>query len=83
MKGGCMKQSMATYDFELDSFVGVEAPVGTDPDELIEIAVNEFRYRLSEGEYTVKCFQITTPSFKSETNETPKTIPWPQKKEIA
>lgn len=54
-----------SYDFEVTSFVGVEAPEGTDPDLLREQAVNLFIERLNRGEAEVECFQ----TYDSETGE--------------
>jgi len=47
----------ASFDFEMDSFVGVEAPVGTDPETLYEKALALFSDRLSRGELIINYFQ--------------------------
>ena len=51
---------MATYDFEMLNFVGIEAPEGTDPEspELRDRAIKEFLSRIQSGEAEVNCFQI-------------------------
>ena len=42
-----------SYDFVLDSCVAVDAPIGTDPDTLIEQAKAKFVQRILEGDVTV------------------------------
>ena len=42
-----------SYDFVLDSCVAVDAPIGTDPDILIEQAKAKFVQRILEGDVTV------------------------------
>ena len=49
----------------MTSFVGVEAPEGTDPDTLYYKALAEFRKRCNEGEVEVMHFQ----TYDSETGE--------------
>jgi hypothetical protein len=41
------------YDFTLDSLVAVEAPIGTDPDTLIEKAKQVFIDRIREGDVEI------------------------------
>ena len=36
------KIKLVTYDFIVDSFVTVDAPIGTDPESLVEQALNKF-----------------------------------------
>ena len=36
------KIKQVTYDFSVDSLVSVDAPIGTDPESLIEQALNKF-----------------------------------------
>jgi len=36
------KIKQVTYDFSIDSFVTVVAPIGTDPESLVEQALNKF-----------------------------------------
>ena len=36
------KIKQVTYDFIVDSFVTVVAPIGTDPESLVEQALNKF-----------------------------------------
>ena len=42
-----------SYDFVLDSCLAVDAPIGTDPDTLIEQAKAKFVQRILEGDVTV------------------------------
>lgn len=44
---------MVTFDFIMDSFVGVDAPEGTDPDTLIDQAIELFRESLRNGNAVV------------------------------
>jgi hypothetical protein len=46
-----------SYDFEVTSFVGIEAPEGTDPETLIEQAAEEFVRRFRSNEAEIQCFQ--------------------------
>ena len=52
-----------SYDFSLDSIVAVYAPIGTDPDTLIEQAKQKFIQRIQEGDVTIVFENI----FDSET----------------
>ena len=42
-----------SYDFTLDSIVAVDAPIGTDPETLIEQAKAKFIERILSNEATV------------------------------
>lgn len=42
-----------TYDFSLDSIVAVDAPIGTDPDTLIEQAKQKLIQRIQEDDVTI------------------------------
>ena len=42
-----------TYDFSLDSIVAVDAPIGTDPDTLIEQAKRKLIQRIQEDDVTI------------------------------
>ncbi len=42
-----------SYDFVLDTCVAVDAPIGTDPETLIEQAKAKFVQRILEGDATV------------------------------
>ena len=53
--------AMLSFDFEMTSFVGIEAPEGTDPETLRDKALAEFRKRCDEGEAEVKHFQTYNP----------------------
>ena len=48
---------MVGFDFEFLSFVSVEAPVGTDPETLVETALDLFVERIRNGDYEINCFQ--------------------------
>ncbi len=41
-----------SYDFSIDSVVAVDAPIGTDPDTLIEEAKQKLIERIEEGDIT-------------------------------
>ena len=51
------------YDFSLDSIVAVDAPIGTDPDTLIEKAKQKLIQRILEDDVTIVFENI----FDSET----------------
>ena len=36
------KIKLVSYDFSIDSLVSVDAPIGTDPESLVEQALNKF-----------------------------------------
>ena len=42
-----------TYDFGLDSIVAVDAPIGTDPDTLIEQVKEKLIQRIREDDVTI------------------------------
>ena len=44
---------MISYDFNIDSCIGVEAPIGTDPDTLIDQVLLELIRRASMKDLTV------------------------------
>ena len=44
---------MISYDFSLDSIVAVDAPIGTDPDTLIEQAKQKLIQRIQEDDATI------------------------------
>lgn len=50
-----------SFDFELQSFVGIEAPADTDPETLREAAIKEFIRRLQTGGCDVVLFQTFDP----------------------
>jgi hypothetical protein len=50
-----------SYDFEVTSFVGVEAPEGTNPDLLLEDAKRLFLERISDGEAEIQHIQTYDP----------------------
>ena len=52
-----------SYDFSLDSLVAVDAPIGTDPDTLIEQAKQKLIQRIQEDDVTIVFENI----FDSET----------------
>ena len=52
-----------SYDFVLDTCVAVDAPIGTDPETLIEQAKAKFVQRILEGDIVVVFENI----FDSET----------------
>jgi len=53
------------FDFEVVSYVSINAPKGTDPDTLLEQARTLFAERTATGEAEVMFFQ----TFDSETGE--------------
>ncbi len=48
----------ATYDFHVDSIVCVDAPVGTDPDTLIEQAKQKLIDKIINDDITFVCDSI-------------------------
>lgn len=54
-----------SYDFGLDSIVAVDAPIGTDPDTLIEQVKQKLIQRIQEDDLTVVFENI----FDSETGD--------------
>jgi len=54
------------YDIEMTSFVSVEAPEGTNPENLMARAAKMFLERIQQGDCTLSCFQTIDP----ETGET-------------
>ncbi len=48
-----MMNKNITYDFSLDSIVAVDAPIGTDPDTLIEQAKRKLIQRIQEDDVTI------------------------------
>ena len=52
-----------SYDFSLDSIVAVDAPIGTDPDTLIEQVKEKLIQRIREDDLTIVFENI----FDSET----------------
>lgn len=59
------KNKIVSYDFEVTSFVGIEAPEGTEPETLIEQAKEEFVRRFRTNDMEIQCFQ----TYDSETGE--------------
>ena len=49
-----MVEKLVGYDFEMDTFISVLAPKGTDPDTLIEEALQRFMDVLIEGHAIVQ-----------------------------
>ena len=57
------------YDFTIDSLVSVEAPAGTDPDELIDMALNKLVQRAREKEIILQfdtCFDSETGDYNED-----------------
>ena len=52
-----------SYDFSIDNVVAVDAPIGTDPDTLIEEAKQKLIERIQEGDITFRFENV----FDSET----------------
>jgi hypothetical protein len=48
----------ATYDFHIDSIVCVDAPVGTDPDTLIEQAKQKLIDKINNDDIAFICDNI-------------------------
>lgn len=48
-----MSDKNISYDFGLDSIVAVDAPIGTDPDTLIEQAKQKLIQRIQEDDVTI------------------------------
>jgi len=58
-----MDNKYVAYDFGLDSIVAVDAPIGTDPDTLIEQVKEKLIQRIQEDDVTIVFENI----FDSET----------------
>ncbi len=57
------------YDFTIDSLVSVEAPAGTDPDELIDMALAKLAQRAKEGDIALMfdtCFDSETGNYNED-----------------
>ena len=57
------KDGNVSYDFSLDSIVAVDAPIGTDPDTLIDLVKLKLIKRIQENDVTIVFENI----FDSET----------------
>jgi hypothetical protein len=51
-RGSTMSKNVS-YDFGLDSIVAVDAPIGTDPDTLIEQVKQKLIQRIQEDDVTI------------------------------
>ena len=58
-----MMTNNVSYDFSVDSVVVVDAPIGTDPDTLIEQAKQSLIHKIREGDIAFRFERI----FDSET----------------
>jgi hypothetical protein len=47
-----LKMSNISYDFAVDNIVAVDAPIGTDPDTLIEQVKAKLIERIQDGDVT-------------------------------
>tara|TARA_R100001244_G_scaffold45603_1_gene40969 strand:- start:905 stop:1129 length:225 start_codon:yes stop_codon:yes gene_type:complete len=54
-----------SYDFGIDSIVAVDAPIGTDPETLIEEAFNKLSQRIADRDLTFQFENI----FDGETGD--------------
>jgi len=50
------------YDFGLDTFISITAPIGTDPNTLITQAIDRFKERLTEEAVEVQFLQTFDPA---------------------
>jgi hypothetical protein len=57
--------SKVTYDFTVDNILTVDAPIGTDPDTLIEQVKTKLIERIQEGDITFRFENI----FDGETGD--------------
>ena len=58
-----------SYDFTVDSLVSIEAPAGTDPDDLIDMALNKLVERAKEKEIILQfdtCFDSETGDYTED-----------------
>ena len=58
-----------SYDFTVDSLVSVEAPAGTDPDDLIDMALDKLIERAKTRELVVQfdtCFDGETGAYDED-----------------
>jgi len=59
-------KKIVNYDFCIDNLVSVEAPKGTDPETLIELAMIKLAERVKEGDVTLifdTCFDRETGAY--------------------
>jgi len=58
-----------SYDFTIESLVSVDAPAGTDPDDLIDIALDKLIERAKTRELIVQfdtCFDSETGAYDED-----------------
>ena len=64
-----MSKKMVNYDFTIDSLVSVEAPEGTNPEELVGRAIKKLIERAREGDISLAfdtCFDSETGDYSEE-----------------
>ena len=54
-------KKIVSYDFTVDNIIAVKAPVGTDPETLIDQALAELIQRCKEGDVTLIFESIFDP----------------------
>ena len=63
------KPKLINYDFNIDTLITVEAPVGTDPDTLIEKAIMKLAERDDFSDITLsfdQCFDADTGNYTED-----------------
>ena len=61
-----MKSQIINYDFNIDTLVTVEAPMGTDPNTLIEKAITKLKEQVNRSDITLsfdQCFDADTGNY--------------------
>ena len=64
-----MSKKIVNYDFTIDSLVSVEAPEGTNPEELVGRAIKKLIERAREGDISLAfdtCFDSETGDYSEE-----------------
>ena len=56
-----MSDKIVSYDFLVDSLVAVKAPLGTDPDTLVEEALVKLVQKVRDGDIELRCENTFDP----------------------
>ncbi len=62
-------RKLINYDFNIDTLITVEAPVGTDPNTLIEKAITKLRGQVNCSDITLsfdQCFDAETGNYTED-----------------
>ena len=64
-----MKTKIINYDFNIDTLITVEAPIGTDPYNLIEKAITKLKRQVNSSDITLsfdQCFDADTGDYTED-----------------